>query len=70
MGLIMLAGGRQFFDQVPHGVLVFICIGAALYSIGVFFYLWDKYKYTYAVRHVFVLAASCMSLCGVVLMTM
>ena len=69
MGLIMLAGGRQFFDRVPHDVLVFICIGAVLYSVGVFFYLWDKYKYTHAVWHVFVLTAA---LCHyvAVLMTM
>lgn len=69
MGWIMLVGGRQFFDEVPHDVLVFICIGAALYSVGVFFYLWDKYKYTHAVWHVFVLTAA---LCHyvAVLMTM
>jgi len=69
MGWIMVIGGRQFFDQVPHDVLIFICIGAALYSVGVFFYLWDKYKYTHAVWHVFVLTAA---LCHyvAVLMTM
>lgn len=69
MGWIMLVGGRQFFDQVPHNVLVFLFIGAFLYSAGVFFYLWDKYKYTHAVWHVFVLTAA---LCHyvAVLMTM
>lgn len=58
MGWIMLVGGRQFFSQVPHNVLVFLFIGAFLYSVGVFFYLWDKYKYTHAVWHVFVLTAA------------
>jgi hemolysin III len=58
MGWIMVAGGRRFFDQLPHDVLVFICIGAALYSIGVFFYLWDKYTYTHAVWHIFVITAA------------
>ncbi|HVS98008.1 MAG TPA: hemolysin III family protein [Puia sp.] len=69
MGWIMVVGGKQFFDQVPHDVVIFICIGAALYSVGVFFYLWDKYKYTHAVWHVFVLTAA---LCHyvAVLMTM
>lgn len=69
MGWIMLAGGRQFFDVLPHDVLVFLFIGAALYSVGVFFYLWDKYRYTHAVWHVFVLMAA---LCHyvAVLMTM
>lgn len=69
MGWIMLVGGRQFFDEVPHDVLVFIGAGAVLYSVGVFFYLWDKYRYTHAVWHVFVLMAA---LCHyvAVLMTM
>ena len=69
MGLIMVAGGRRFFEQLPHDVLVFIWIGAALYCIGVFFYLWDKYKYTHAVWHVFVLTAA-LSHYVAVLMTM
>jgi hemolysin III len=58
MGWIMVVGGRRFFDQLPHDVLLFICIGAALYTIGVFFYLWDKYFYTHAVWHTFVLVAA------------
>ena len=69
MGWIMVAGGRKFFDGMPHDVLVFVIAGAVLYSVGVFFYIWDKYKYTHAVWHVFVLTAA---LCHyvAVLMTM
>jgi hemolysin III len=37
---------------------VWICIGAALYTIGTFFYLWDKYQYTHAVWHSFVFGAA------------
>lgn len=58
MGWIMVVGGRRFFDQLPVPVLIFICIGAGLYSIGVFFYLWDKYTYTHALWHALVLAAA------------
>jgi hemolysin III len=58
MGWIMVVGGRRFFDSLPVPVLVMICIGGGLYSIGVFFYLWDKYLYTHAVWHAFVLAAA------------
>ena len=58
MGWIMVVGGRKFFDQLPHEVLVFICIGAVLYTVGTFFYLWDKYTYTHAVWHGFVLTAA------------
>jgi len=58
MGWIMLVGGRRFFDQLPHAVMTYVCIGAALYTIGAFFYLWDKYKYTHALWHVIVLTAA------------
>jgi hemolysin III len=58
MGWIMVVGGRKFFEHLPVSVLVFVIIGAALYSIGAFFYLWDKYPYTHAVWHAFVLAAA------------
>lgn len=58
MGWIMVVGGRKFFDSLPVPVLVLICIGGGLYSIGVIFYIWDKYLYTHAVWHAFVLAAA------------
>lgn len=58
MGWIMVVGGRRFFDSLPVPVLVLICIGGGLYSIGVIFYVWDKYLYTHAVWHAFVLAAA------------
>jgi len=58
MGWIMVVGGRRFFDHLPVPVLIFVCIGAGLYSIGVFFYIWDKYTYTHALWHGLVLAAA------------
>ena len=58
MGWIMIMGGRRFFDQLPVPVLIFIWIGGGLYSIGVIFYLWDKYYYMHATWHLFVLSAA------------
>jgi hemolysin III len=58
MGWIMIMGGRRFFDQLPVSVLIFIWIGGGLYSIGVIFYLWDKYHYMHATWHLFVLTAA------------
>lgn len=58
MGWILVVGGRRFFAHLPVSVLIFICIGGVLYSIGVFFYVWDKRLYTHAVWHVFVLTAA------------
>ena len=67
MGWIMFVGGRRFFDHLPVPVLVFIIIGGVLYSIGVIFYLWDKYTYTHAVWHGLVLAAAICHYVGVLL---
>jgi hemolysin III len=58
MGWIMVVGGRRFFNAMPGDVLLFIFLGGALYSVGVIFYLWDKYMYTHAVWHSFVLGAA------------
>ncbi|MES1221285.1 MAG: hemolysin III family protein [Bacteroidota bacterium] len=58
MGWIMIVGGRTFFTHLPASVLIFLIIGGGLYSIGVFFYTWDKYFYTHALWHGLVLAAA------------
>ncbi len=58
MGWILVVGGRTFFTHLPTGVIVFICLGGGLYSLGIFFYLWDKRQYTHAVWHGFVLLAA------------
>jgi hemolysin III len=58
MGWIMVSGGRRFFDAMPADVLIMICIGGGLFTVGVAFYLWDKYLYTHAVWHGFVLAGA------------
>lgn len=58
MGWIMVVGGRTFFDHLPLAVLTLLCTGAGIYTIGIFFYVWDKYLYTHAVWHIFVLVAA------------
>ena len=58
MGWMMVVGGRRFFDLLPTNVLILVIIGGGLYSIRVFFYIWDKYLLTHAVWHIFVLAAA------------
>jgi hemolysin III len=58
MGLIMVVGGRTFFESIPSNILTMILIGAALYLLGVVFFLWKKYRYNHAVWHFFVLAAA------------
>jgi len=58
MGWILVVGGKRFFTELPADVLTFIIIGGGLYSVGVVFYLWQKYTWHHAVWHFFVLAAA------------
>ena len=58
MGWSMLAGGNSFFAAMPANVLTMVVTGGVLYSAGVIFYLWEKYTYSHAVWHIFVLAAA------------
>ena len=58
MGWIMLVAGRSFFINMPTPVITLIMIGAGLYTLGVSFYIWEKYIYRHAVWHSFVLTAA------------
>ncbi len=58
MGWSMLAGGNTFFLRMPNMVLQMVIAGGVIYSLGVIFYLWEKYTYSHAVWHLFVLAAA------------
>ena len=58
MGWSMLAGGNSFFLRMPNAVLQMVVAGGIIYSCGVIFYLWDRYTYSHALWHLFVLAAA------------
>lgn len=58
MGWILFAGGNSFFEKMPAFIISLIVIGGALYTVGVVFFLWQRYKYHHAVWHLFVLAAA------------
>jgi len=58
MGWSMLAGGKSFFESMPPAVLQMVVAGGIIYSLGVIFYLWDRYFYSHALWHLFVLAAA------------
>jgi hemolysin III len=58
MGWILFAGGKTFFAGMPTLVITLITLGGILYSIGVIFYLWQKFTYHHLVWHLFVLAAA------------
>jgi hemolysin III len=58
MGWSMLAGGSSFFQKMPGPVMQMIIAGGVIYSLGVIFYLWEKYFYSHAIWHLCVLAAA------------
>lgn len=58
MGWIMVWTGKSFFAAMPVSVIVLIVIGGGLYSLGVIFYLWQKWLWHHAIWHLFVLAAA------------
>jgi hemolysin III len=58
MGWIMVWTGKSFFAAMPVSVIALIIIGGGLYSLGVIFYLWQKWTWHHAIWHLFVLAAA------------
>lgn len=58
MGWMMVWGGSSFFKMMPVSVIVLIVTGGGLYSIGVIFYLWEKWRWHHAIWHLFVLSAA------------
>jgi hemolysin III len=58
MGWILLWSGKSFFASMPVAVITMIIIGGVLYTIGVIFYLMEKWQWHHAVWHLFVLAAA------------
>lgn len=58
MGWMILFFGHSLIEDMPTSCIVMLLIGGALYSLGVVFFLWEKLKYSHAIWHLFVLAAS------------
>ncbi|TDH26873.1 hemolysin D [Segetibacter sp. 3557_3] len=58
MGWLFIVVSKSFFAAMPTAVIVLILSGVFLYSLGVVFYVWQKWKYHHAIWHTFVLFAS------------
>jgi hemolysin III len=58
MGWIMLFIGKTFFENMSTPVTALVITGCCLYTLGVTFYIWEKYTYSHALWHSFVLAAA------------
>ncbi len=58
MGWIILIAIRPLMQNVPVGALYWLLAGAISYSLGVFFYLWRKFRFNHVIWHLFVLGGS------------
>lgn len=58
MGWMSIFVWREMAARIPPAGLTFLLIGGALYTVGVIFYALTRVRYTHAVWHVFILAAS------------
>lgn len=58
MGLLFMFMPINLIAVMPHHIAILVVSGVVLYSIGVFFYVWQNWKYHHAVWHIFVLSAS------------
>lgn len=58
MGWAIAFAPSDFYGSLSTATIVLIIVGGLLYTIGVVFYLMKKIKYSHAIWHVFVLAAS------------
>ncbi len=68
MGWLVVFFARSFFASMPLPCVILLAIGGLFYTIGVIFYLWEKWTYHHAIWHVFVLLGSITHYVAVVLM--
>lgn len=58
MGWMFVFVSNEFFRLMPQQIINLILVGVFLYSFGVIFYVWKKWKYHHAIWHICVLAAA------------
>jgi len=58
MGWMMVVVAKPFFTSLPTTCIVLVAVGGGLYTLGVVFYLWQRFTFNHAIWHMFVLAAS------------
>jgi hemolysin III len=58
MGWMFVFVSNQFFRLMPQQVINLILVGVFLYSFGVIFYVWKKWRFHHAIWHSCVLAAA------------
>ena len=55
MGWMIAGFGKMCYETVPGSVMILVLAGGLCYTIGVIFYVREKWNYNHAVWHIFVL---------------
>jgi len=58
-GWAVLSALGSLLPAVSTRVLILLLVGGCLYTVGVFFHLWERLRYHNAIWHTLVLAGSC-----------
>lgn len=58
MGWIAVAVIVQLIEHLPTMGLIFLGVGGLMYSLGVFFFIYEKFPFFHTIWHLFVLAGS------------
>lgn len=58
MGWVVVIAMKPLIENLSTPGLIWLGIGGLSYSIGAFFYLWNKLPYNHAIFHLFVLGGS------------
>ncbi len=70
MGWLIIFASKQLISALPLLSLIFLCIGGLFYTLGIFFYVWKKKRYTHVVWHFFVLLGTIMHAFAVIFLVM
>jgi len=58
MGWMLVWTGGEFFRAMPAMLINLILSGGVLYTVGVAFFLWERWRWHHAVWHLFVLGGA------------
>lgn len=65
MGWLVVIAAKPIISALPTGLMLWLLIGGACYSLGVIFYALKKMPYHHMVWHIFVLAGSITHFLGI-----
>jgi len=67
MGYLILFAWKTLVRNLPKGALILLVLGGLTYTIGVFFYAFQRYRYNHFIWHFFVLGGSILHYLAVLL---